>query len=405
MNMIKDYRLCKISVIVPVYNAEKHIERCIKSIQEQTFRNMQIILIDDGSTDESGIVCDFYAMNDNRIQVFHTENSGSVAARKLGLIHSIGEYVGFVDADDYIEPDMFETLIEEICENNVDFVHTGYIEETDNKKKIILDFENKFFSFSSLEEKADFLIRYVLHSKENQNISYSIWSKLFKRELIYKCFLSLPDEQQYGEDLLCLCKCILQCESLKLSRHALYHYTIQEQSLSHLNRVEHVIEITGLNYNILKIFQEYSEKLYKRIKTDIFFYLKRSYLYMLEKLIERDKYISYFYFKNIDDLRGKKVVIYGAGKVGCGYYLQFCRYQDIEIVAWMDSNWRECQYEFATVIGVKELINLKYENIIIAVNDELSALEIKDKLIRYGQNINRILWEKPGNILEESISQ
>ena len=71
----------------------------------------------------------------------------------------------------------------------------------------------------------------------------------------------------------------------------------------------------------------------------------------------------------------------------------------------MDSNWRECQYEFATVIGVKELINLKYENIIIAVNDELSALEIKDKLIRYGQNINRILWEKPGNILEESISQ
>ena len=326
MNMIKDYRLCKISVIVPVYNAEKHIERCIKSIQEQTFRNMQIILIDDGSTDESGIVCDFYAMNDNRIQVFHTENSGSVAARKLGLIHSIGEYV-------------------------------GYIEETDNKKKIILDFENKFFSFSSLEEKADFLIRYVLHSKENHNISYSIWSKLFKRELIYKCFLSLPDEQQYGEDLLCLCKCILQCESLKLSRHALYHYTIQEQSLSHLNRVEHVIEITGLNY------------------------------------------------KNIDDLRGKKVVIYGAGKVGCGYYLQFCRYQDIEIVAWMDSNWRECQYEFATVIGVKELINLKYENIIIAVNDELSALEIKDKLIRYGQNINRILWEKPGNILEESISQ
>lgn len=99
-----------ISVIVPVYNIEQYLERCMRSIMEQTYRNLEILLIDDGSTDQSGVICDRLAKEDARIRVFHKENGGSSSARNLGILHAKGEYLGFIDSDDYIEPDMYEIL-------------------------------------------------------------------------------------------------------------------------------------------------------------------------------------------------------------------------------------------------------------------------------------------------------
>ena len=99
-----------VSVIVPVYRAEKYLERCILSIVGQTFRNIEIILVDDGSTDSSGSICDEYAARDNRIRVIHKSNGGLSDARNAGLEICRGEYIGFVDSDDYIELDMYEVL-------------------------------------------------------------------------------------------------------------------------------------------------------------------------------------------------------------------------------------------------------------------------------------------------------
>lgn len=100
-----------ISVIVPVYNIEsEYLERCIRSICNQTYKNLEIILVDDGSNDGSGIICDKFAMEDSRIRVFHKENGGSSSARNLGIKEAKGEYIGFIDSDDYIESDMYELL-------------------------------------------------------------------------------------------------------------------------------------------------------------------------------------------------------------------------------------------------------------------------------------------------------
>ena len=103
-----------ISVIVPVYNIEKYIERCVRSICVQTYKNLEILLVDDGSTDGSGEICERLAKEDERIRVFHKENGGSSSARNLGIREAKGEYLGFIDSDDYIEPDMYELLAEGI---------------------------------------------------------------------------------------------------------------------------------------------------------------------------------------------------------------------------------------------------------------------------------------------------
>lgn len=110
-----------ISVIIPVYNVEKYLHRCLDSVIEQTYKNLEVILIDDGSTDHSGEICDDYAAKDVRIHVIHQENQGVSAARNKGLDTAKGEYIAFVDSDDYILPEMYAKMLECIIENNVDF--------------------------------------------------------------------------------------------------------------------------------------------------------------------------------------------------------------------------------------------------------------------------------------------
>lgn len=115
----------EISIIVPVYNVEKYLKKCIDSIISQTYKNIEIILIDDGSTDKSGEICDEYASNDNRIIVVHKENGGLSSARNAGIDMAQGKYLGFVDSDDYIEKDMYETLYKNLVDNDADISVCG----------------------------------------------------------------------------------------------------------------------------------------------------------------------------------------------------------------------------------------------------------------------------------------
>ena len=125
----------KISVIVPVYNVEKYLRKCIESILNQTFREFELILVDDGSTDSSGKICDEYALKDSRIKVIHKENGGASSARNAGLDVAKGEYIGFVDSDDWIEMDMYGELYRLIKENNTDISVCGINNIKDIKYK------------------------------------------------------------------------------------------------------------------------------------------------------------------------------------------------------------------------------------------------------------------------------
>ena len=390
---------CELSIIVPVYNAEPYLHRCIKSILRQTFTDFELILIDDGSVDGSGKICDYYLQQDKRIMVYHTKNRGSVASRKVGVNHSRGRYICFVDSDDYVETDMFHVLLQKIDQSGADFVHTGYVEEMNGKKREIYGFEESFFFLQDRKERERFLIDYLLHTAQGRGITYSIWSKIFKRDLIERCFDLLPDEQQFGEDFLCLCLCILESGRIMLSRSALYHYVRQEKSLAHMDNTELLIKDMNLNYHFTKLLREYDEAIYSDLKAEIGYYMNRKFLDMIEQFHNKDIYIPRFYLKEISDMRGKKIIIFGAGRVGLAYYMQLSKYEDIEIVAWADSNWHNCRFDFVDVIGADKIRECKFDMILIAVSKESMAREIEDILIKQGQLKEKIVWVRPECLL------
>ena len=164
----------RISVIVPIYNTEKYLARCIESILCQTYTNLEIILVDDGSTDKSGDICDFYARKDNRVKVVHKENGGAAAARNFALNMVTGQYIGFVDSDDTVEKDFFELLYDLICQYDADISMVAYREIEMGEK--IAKLKDK--SLIVMNQKQ--AVKELLFDRKIQNY---VWNKLYKRKI------------------------------------------------------------------------------------------------------------------------------------------------------------------------------------------------------------------------------
>lgn len=166
----------QISVIIPVYNIEEYLERCVNSVREQTYENLEILLVDDGSTDSSGSICDRLATEDNRIRVFHKPNGGSSSARNLGISQAAGEYLGFVDSDDYIAPDMYELLYQAVQEYGVEIAQIGR-DEIDAQGNILPNICEPPEKVEWIES-ADFLRELLMHRGD-----CSFCTKLVKKSL------------------------------------------------------------------------------------------------------------------------------------------------------------------------------------------------------------------------------
>ena len=161
-----------ISVIVPVYNVEPYLRKCLDSIVNQTYRDLEILVIDDGSTDWCGKICDEYAGKDGRIRVFHTENRGLSCARNLGLDNARGEWIGFVDSDDWIETDMYEVLLKRAEETEADIVECGVLEEHPNRTG-----KRQEYLVTGTEA-----VIMLIH----RELSNAVWNKLWKKSCFDK---------------------------------------------------------------------------------------------------------------------------------------------------------------------------------------------------------------------------
>ena len=211
----------KVSIIVPVYNVEDYLERCVKSIINQTYRNIEIILVDDGSTDKSGILCDELAKCDGRIQVFHKENGGLSDARNYGIDRAIGEYLLFVDSDDYIHPQMVEALYRAQSQTGADLVTCDYTRELDDISKIHIE------DYSSLDVKS-FGRDEAMNNVSLNGIHVMAWNKLYKKKLFEN--IRYP-KGRIHEDEWILHHLLWECEKVAVISEKLYFYTYRDDSI------------------------------------------------------------------------------------------------------------------------------------------------------------------------------
>ncbi len=385
----------KISVIVPIYNVENYLIKCIDSIIFQTYKDIEIILVDDGSTDRSAEICDNYAQNDDRIRVVHQKNQGLVAARKVGLKLSKGDYIIFVDGDDDISPILCERMLYHIQYYNADFVHSNYLINNEKIHKGILDKQIVDYKHLTFSERLGIVSKEVFgYKNNNQNkITPSIWSKIFRKDIIVECYNILDNNYSYGEDLICLCHVLMRCHKAVFVPEAYYNYYERKGSLSHTYDLYNFARISNLYAYINQVFTQYD--CINEIKDAINYFYMHSIKMMLLRLETQNGHINWYYYKKIEQLRNKKIIIYGAGRVGRDFYEQMSRYKDIEIVAWVDKNSDNISYDYNKVMPPEIINDFNYDYIVIAILKEEVAKVIRKKLLFDGVDENKIIYNKP----------
>ena len=246
-----------LSVIVPVYNVEKYLDRCVQSLVNQTLKDMEIILVDDGSTDTSGSLCDDYARRYEKISVVHKENGGLTSAWMAGVRASKGDYLGFVDSDDWVDEDMYQTMYEKAKEKQVDMVCCGLIKEFENAKR-----ENTYLT-DRLEqdyyEKEDIIKRicpvfFCDGSFDSRAIPASRCMKLYRSELVKQNMQYCNENISIGEDLVITFATFLDCESIyTFHDYYPYHYWINESSLTGKHDKDYIDKLIALREQLLYI--------------------------------------------------------------------------------------------------------------------------------------------------------
>lgn len=212
-----------ISVVVPVYKAEKYLNRCIESLLIQTYPNMEIILVDDGSPDSSGQICDNYALNNNNIKVIHKSNGGLSSARNAGLMEVSGDYIGFIDSDDYCDSDMYDYLYQLLRDNNAD------ISECKFRKIITNSEESNNIPFGKEEILCYNNEEAMLELIKDETITSHVTNKLFCRSVLENTFF--PVGRVY-EDLAVMHEIVSRAVRIVVSSIAKYNYCIRKGSIS-----------------------------------------------------------------------------------------------------------------------------------------------------------------------------
>ena len=212
-----------ISVIIPVYNVEKYLNKCITSVVEQTYKNLEIIIVDDGSTDQSPEICDEWKKRDSRIQVVHSSNGGAGKARNTALDMATGDYVTFVDSDDYIAPQMYQVLLEQFYDG-IGIVECNY--------SMVYDDSEKFKEERKIYKIHTYSAMQAMHENINDHIFRQlIWNKMYRKDVIKGIYFPTGNKI---DDEFWTYQAIGNASKLIYINQKLYAYRQQEQSVMHL---------------------------------------------------------------------------------------------------------------------------------------------------------------------------
>lgn len=384
--------LPKISIIVPVFNEKNRLDKCLWSMKNQTMRNIEFILVDDGSADGSAGLCDKAASLDERIKVLHMSNKGSTAARKAGMKLATGKYVTFVDADDWIEQDLCACLYEQAEESGADLIIGGhFLDSAGETRRQISTLSAGFYDRQDLENQ---VFPQLFH-----NDFYSGWSiypflcgKLFLREKLLPYMERVEDSIAFGDDVCVTFPYLLSCKSIMMVDNSLYHYVQRLNSQSHAR----------LNYENLRsmrsIYKLVLESIHEQGLEETYVGKFRLYMlttmliprfpWLLGKYLCQESEMPFFKFR-----KGSKVIIYGAGVFGRALHDFLTESRFAEVVLWLDARaeqLRKSGYEIKALQEVEKwpdydcvVVPIMNREVVKVVCRELTAAGVGAECIRY----------------------
>lgn len=379
-----------LSVIVPVYNVEQYLSKCIESILNQSNKNIELILVDDGSTDNSGYICDKYAKDDSRIHVIHKQNGGPITARYEGVCNATGEFVTFVDSDDWIDSRMYETLMALCLETKADIIMSS-IYRYFSDDRILWDknvLPEGYYNKEAIEEKI--LPTMLWNPKSNRwNIDPSLCTKIFKKNLLLEQLKNVKCLNiHYGEDPATIYPLMLKINSLYVTNESFYFHRQRDTNVipGYIQDDEFLSKLFYL-YSYLK--QEFSLSSYADLLIrQLDFFCMNSSMLKERTYIQYDKrqvgVFPYYLFK-----KNTKVILYGAGKVGKLYKQQNDEYQFCKIVMWVD---KKASADNESVVLPSEICNIEYDYVLIAASKVGLALSIREELLGMQIPKEKIIW-------------
>lgn len=380
----------KVSVIIPAYNSEQFIRICIESVVANTLDNMEIIVVDDGSTDRTADICREYAEKFDNVSVIHQKNGGQNNARLAGVCAAQGDYIGFVDSDDWVEPTMYSFLWQEAVQSAADIVCCGCIYEKGNYKEIRYNLlsEGVYEEKQILEEVLPYVLAFGSDYGQARLIEPHLCDKLFRRNLILHELQTVDRRIMWGEDALVTFKCIAEAKRIAVVRQAPYHYRIHADSVSRKSNEKALSSYPILLKNLL----EYCEE--KRLSINqVKWYAITAARDML-KIGLNIKSCKFWQFPYKDFKKGTSIVLYGAGDLGRCYYMQVSKKKYFSDVIWTDSNIEKTKKD-GRIYRVDEALEKHYDFIIIAVESKTTAEEIKKILVEKDVAIDQIYWKEP----------
>jgi len=378
-----------IGVVIPIYNTAKYLKQCVESVLAQDYKKMFVVLVDDGSTDESPQICDYYAKNDERITVIHQKNLGPIASRYNGSKILNVNYLTFVDSDDFIAPNTYSTFTNQM-EQGIDVIFWQIIRyyDTDFQKIVAHNFPIGFYDEIKIKKE---IYPYMIWNFEKNiwGIDPSLCSKLIKKDLILQYLKSVHNMNfYYADDSSVIYPLLKKAKSLYLSEKNFYY---------HRQQFDNVCPpyLTDLDFfKKLYIFYEYTSQYFKddpnlleQLDT---FYAYSTVFRNIKVRNKPQKHLSYLFPFNLIPIK-KNIIIYGAGNVGKSYQNQLVAINYAHKILWVDKN-----YSLYNNLEVKNPEILKdytnYDYVVIAVEDEHTATIIKNNLIDIGFNKDKIIW-------------
>lgn len=386
--------MAKISIIIPIYNVREYLAKCIESVINQTYQDIEIICVDDGSTDGSYEICEYYKKKDSRIKVVHKINEGIVSARQTGLKIANGEYVGFVDGDDWIDEKMYESMIQTMEKSNVDIVETGVIDSYNSFTEKERKYKLKEGIYKSEKFKKNILNNLIYDGKFYNYgvVSVYLWNKLFKRKYITECYMKLDYKQSMFEDFVSVYPYLIKHQSIAIINKAFYHYRVVNNSTKRRD-LKNANEVLLLHVKTIKECinnSKYKNMLLLQLNYFMLFFLL-IYNIKIFDLLSQNILIPYGGITHNDI-----VILYGCGVNGINIYRYLKQNSECKIVNWVDKNFKNINF---TNIGIKYAINSpetincnEKAKIIITPLNETVAEWIKEDLKNKGISDEKILW-------------